>query len=78
MERTGERMRANAWGPYYVTDECDACGLCAEYAPGVFVPAWDGTCYLVAAQPAHDGELRAVWDAMTCCPRQCIKDDGDA
>jgi ferredoxin len=78
MERAGERLRANGSGPYYVTDECDACGLCADYAPGVFAASGDGTCYAVAVQPANAVEERAVWDAMACCPRQCIEDDGDA
>lgn len=29
MLPTGERLRANVWGRYYVTDECDGCGICA-------------------------------------------------
>jgi ferredoxin len=77
MMPSGERLRANAWGRYYVTDECDACGLCEEYAPDVFAPAWDGTYYAIAAQPVGVIEERAVWDAMAVCPRQCIKEDGD-
>lgn len=77
MLPTGERIRANAWGRYYVTDECDACGLCDESAPGLFARSWDGSYYAVVAQPATPDEERALWGAMACCPRQCIKDDGD-
>ena len=77
MESSGERLRANAWGRYYVSDECDACGLCAECAPANFGAAWDGTYYAVAAPPANDAEERAMRDAMAACPRQCIHDDGD-
>jgi len=77
MESIGERIRASAWGRYYVTDECDACGLCAECAPGNFGRSWDGTYYAVAAQPTTDREEREVEQAMATCPLQCIHDDGD-
>lgn len=77
MEPTGERIRANAWGRYYVTDECDACGICASYAPENFASSWDGTYYAVLQQPADDDEEIAVQDAMEACPLRCIRDDGD-
>ena len=77
MEGSAERIRANAWGRYYVSAECDACGLCAECAPGNFGLGEDGTYYAVAEQPATDRDERAVRDAMAACPRQCIHDDGD-
>jgi ferredoxin len=78
MERTGERLRANAWGPFYVTDECDACGICAVSAPENFARSWDGTYFAVLQQPENVREVQAVREAMTACPRQCIKDDWDA
>jgi ferredoxin len=77
MEPSGERIRANAWGRYYVTGECNSCGLCASCAPDNFGPSWDGTYYAVAAQPANDNEELAVRDAIDACPQRCIKDDGD-
>lgn len=77
MESSGDRIRANAWGRYYVTDECDGCGLCAECAPGNFGRGWDGAYCAVAAQPATNGEEREMRQAMATCPLQCIHDDGD-
>ena len=77
MEPSGERIRANAWGRYYVTDECNSCSLCASCAPDNFGPSWDGTYYAVAAQPANGEEELAVRGAIDACPQRCIKDDGD-
>jgi ferredoxin len=78
MESRGEGIRANTWGRYYVSAGCDACGLCAECAPGNFgLGGGGGAYYLVAEQPATDRDERAVRDAMAACPRQCIHDDGD-
>ncbi len=78
MEMKGERRRVNAWGPFYVTDECDGCGICAECAPASFAPSAGGKYYAVAQQPESKDELRAMRQAMDACPRQCIGDDWDA
>lgn len=78
MSVTGERLRANTWGPYYVTDECNGCGLCAFCVPEVFFRSWDGTYYAVLQQPSGEVEEAAVQDAMAACPMHCIRDDGDA
>jgi ferredoxin len=78
MVPTGERYRANAWGPFYVTDACDACGICVDHAPENFARSWDATYYVVLQQPETKDEVRAVQRAMEACPRQCIFDDWDA
>lgn len=75
---TDERMRANAWGRYYVTSECDACGVCADRAPYNMGRGWDRTYYAVAFQPVDDAEEQAMADAMAACPMHCIHDDGEA
>lgn len=77
MITSTERIRANAWGRYYVTGECNACGVCAACAPDNIGPAWDGTYYAVACQPADGREERELQDAMAACPLHCIHDDGD-
>jgi ferredoxin len=78
MSTTGERLRSNAWGRYYVTDECDGCGICVSYAACNFASSDDGSyCYLVQ-QPFDDAEELAVRDAFEACPKSCIKDDGEA
>jgi ferredoxin len=78
MEPSGERWLANAWGPFYVTDECDGCGICVECAPDNFAQSADGTYYAVVKQPESNDEARATREAMDACPRQCIGDDWDA
>ena len=72
-----EPIRANAWGAYYVTADCDGCGLCDSYAPDNFGSTPDGLCYGVMHQPIDEDEERALRAAMAACPRQCIHDDGD-
>lgn len=66
-------------------DLCTGDGLCADYAPDVFVLLEDGIAYVVdgatvcndpggAAQTAAVPSLleRAVIDAATVCPGECI------
>jgi ferredoxin len=72
-----ERIRANAWGRYYVTAECDGCGSCAEQAPANFAGTFDRSCFAVLHQPLGPQEESAVRAAMRSCPLRCIHDDGD-
>jgi len=74
---TGHRLRTNAWGRYYVTDECNGCGLCAAYARVNFEPTWDGSYYCVVQQPYDEGEEQDMIRALKACPLHCIRDDGD-
>lgn len=78
MNASEERLRANAWGKYYVSGECNACGVCAVCAPGNIGPGWAGDYCAVAFQPVDDEEERAMRDAMAACPLGCLHDDGDA
>ncbi len=78
MLHTGQRLRPNAWGRYYVTDECDGCGVCGAYALANFERSPDGSYYYVIQQPYDDWEEQAVLDAMEACPSHCIRNDGDA
>jgi ferredoxin len=77
MLATGERIRANAWGRYYVTDECDGCGLCSFIAPANISRSWDGSYYGVAIQPENPAEVAALEAARDACPLLCLHDDGD-
>jgi ferredoxin len=72
-----ERLRPNAWGPYYVSSDCNGCGLCVYCAPQNFARSIDGTYCAVLHQPLGEGEEQAVVAAMAACPLQCIHDDGD-
>jgi ferredoxin len=72
-----ERLRPNAWGRYYVTADCDGCGLCASHAPANFAGSFDRAYYAVLHQPLGEKEERAVQAAMVNCPLHCIHDDGE-
>lgn len=78
MSTSAERLRANAWGRYYVTGECNGCGVCAACAPDNIGRSWDRSYYAVAFQPQDEREEREMQDAMNACPLQCLHDDGDA
>ena len=77
MIASTERLRANAWGRYYVTGECNACGVCAACAPDNIGRAWDGAYYAVAFQPSVGREEQEMQDAVAACPLHCLRDDGD-
>jgi ferredoxin len=63
-------------GPYYVDEECIACELCVDVAPGNFMMTDDGTHAYVYKQPENDEEIAASDDAMTSCPVDAIGKDG--
>lgn len=74
---THERLRSNQWGKYYVTSDCNGCGVCVACAPENMQHSWDGTYCAVAAQPANEREERDLEAAQAACPLQCLHSDGD-
>ena len=58
---------------YFITDECDGCGLCVACAPDNVEPSWDGSACVVAHPPASAREERALHDAEMGCPRACLR-----
>lgn len=72
-----ERIRANAWGKYYVTGECNGCGVCAWCAPQNFGTTFDRAYFAVMHQPVGESEREAVEAAVAACPLHCIHDDGE-
>ena len=72
-----ERLRAGVFGRYYVTGDCDGCGMCVEIAPLNFSYSWDGTYCALFSQPVDRAEEGLVRRAMHECPRACVFDDGD-
>ncbi len=74
---TGRRLRKNEYGRYYVTDECNGCGVCAQCAELNFEQAFDGTYYYVVQQPYDDAEEAAVQAAIRACPMHAIRSDGE-
>lgn len=73
----GERLRANTFGRYYVTSDCDGCGECVAIAPMNFAYSSDGDYCTVYAQPVDEHEQDLVEQLMLTCPRHAVHDDGD-
>jgi ferredoxin len=62
---------------YYITDECDGCGLCVACAPENIVSAWDGSRCVVGHQPADAREEAELRDAKMACPLTCLHRGSD-
>jgi ferredoxin len=60
-------------GRYFITEECDGCGLCVARAPDNVLPSWDGSHCVVTHQPASGREERELDDAAMGCPRACLR-----
>jgi ferredoxin len=73
---TSKRFEENAPGVYYVTSECNGCGLCFTYALQNFMYSNDSTYYYVIQQPVDLREDDDVRKAMSLCPMDCIHSDG--
>jgi ferredoxin len=72
-----DRLRANAFGRFYVTSDCDGCGECVEMAPLHFTYSPDTDYCGVYAQPQWEGEEVLMQRVMAACPRDAVRDDGD-
>ena len=77
MITMGRRPRENAEGRYYVSDECDGCGICSDCAPANFELSADATYYYVIQQPYDEEEEQAMRAALEACPRHALRADGD-
>jgi ferredoxin len=78
MQATGKRLNDNAPGRYYVTDQCNGCGLCFSIALLNFMYSNDSSYYYIYQQPADEREEADIREAIGVCQMDCIKDDGDA
>lgn len=71
------KLAENVPGKYYVTSECNGCGVCFSHALQNFMYSNDSTYYYVYQQPADPREENDIRHAMETCPMNCIKDDGE-
>lgn len=70
------KLEDNEPGKYYVTDDCNGCGLCFAYALQNFMYTSDSAHYYIIQQPADEREEEDIRKAISVCPMDCIKDDG--
>lgn len=76
MEAQPKVLPDNEPGKYYVTDNCNGCGLCFSVALQNFMYSNDASYYYILQQPADEREEADIREAMSVCPMDCIKDDG--
>ncbi len=77
MQPNPNRLEENAPGKFYVTNECNGCGICFSYALQSFMYSNDSSYYYVYQQPTDPREEDDIRRAMEVCPMNCIKDDGE-
>ena len=75
MNPVGKRFEDNAHGKYYVTDACNGCGLCFSKALQNFMYSNDSSYYYIIQQPVDEREEADIREAISVCPKDCIKDD---
>ena len=75
MADNTNKIYLNSSGPYYVDDDCVACKLCVNVAPGNFKMSDDGTYAYVYKQPEGD-EKELCDEALESCPVEAIGNDG--
>ena len=71
-----QKLEDNVPGRYYVTDDCNGCGLCFAYALQNFMYTGDSSSYYIIQQPVDVREEEDIRKAMSVCPMDCIRDDG--
>jgi ferredoxin len=76
MEEEVERIVDNAPGKYYVSSECNNCGICSLFGNNNFMFSRDRSYFYVMQQPIDNHEEISMCLAMLACPQKCIKDDG--
>lgn len=76
MANKDEKYDENVDGPYYVDEQCIACGVCPTEAPDNFEMSDDGSHAYVYKQPDSDEEKNTVTSALESCPVDAIGDDG--
>jgi ferredoxin len=77
MQLSGTRLQDNAPGKFYVTDSCNGCGLCFSLALQSFMYSNDSSYYFIYQQPVDEREEADIREAISVCPMDCIKDNGD-
>lgn len=77
MPDVHQRIAENAVGKFYVTAACNGCGLCFSIALQNFMYSNDASYYYILEQPVDEREEADIREAISVCPMDCIKDDGD-
>lgn len=77
MAQLENKWEDNAPGPYYVDNQCVACGACAAEAPECFELNVDENHSFVKKQPETADEEKECKNALKACPVDAIGNDGE-
>ena len=67
----------NVPGRFYVTEDCLACETCQQVAPNNFRYGENGLSF-VFSQPSSFEEEKQCEEAVTNCPMEAVKNDGES
>ncbi len=59
---------------FYVTEECNGCGLCKNIAPGFFDYVDYAYYYYITRQPRTESEVALLRDAAAVCTVEAIRE----
>lgn len=76
MADIASKLADNVDGPYYVDENCIACGVCPDEAPDNFKMSEDESNAFVYKQPDNSEEEENCQIALESCPVEAIGDDG--
>ena len=75
MSEQRKKHPQNVPGRFYVTEDCMACEVCQQLAPNNFRNAEDNHSF-VFGQPRNAEEEKQCEEAVTNCPLEAVKSDG--
>ncbi len=59
---------------FYVTEECNGCGLCKNIAPDLFDCVEYAYSYFLTRQPLNEDEVMLLRDAAAVCTVDAIRE----
>ena len=74
MSETSKKHPQNVPGKFYVTEDCLACQACQEVAPNNF--RYEDGLSFVFSQPKSLEEEKQCEEAVTNCPLEAVRSDG--
>ncbi len=66
--------KKEASAEFYVTEECNGCGLCNEIAPGFFQCVEYSYAYYLTRQPVNEAEVLLLRNSAEACAVDAIRE----
>ena len=69
-------LTLSAPGRFAIGEDCEGCGQCLRFAPGLVAFDAAGRFALVVRQPGTEAERRAMEQARRFCPTRALVEAG--